>query len=287
MTETVSNDDVLLELTSLTVSYDTRVRLLRREPPAAAVDDVSFTIRAGEFTALVGESGSGKTSIANAVLGLAPITGGSVRLAGTELTTLRGAAARSARRAVQLIMQDPFDALDPMFTVRALVEEPLRVHERGLDKQARRSRVDAALTAVGLVPVNDFADRRPHELSGGQRQRVSIAAALIVQPRLLIADEPVSMLDVSVRAEILHLLDWIRMERRMAIVMITHDLPTALAFCDRILVMRHGKVISDGSPAEIRDGEQPAYTRELLAATPGLKHPKRHIDNQPEATPRT
>jgi peptide/nickel transport system ATP-binding protein len=268
----------LLELTDLSVSYRARRSLFARGDDAtAAVDAVSFSVDAGDFVALVGESGSGKTSIANAVLGLSPISSGSLRLGGVELADLGRRGARAARRAAQLIMQDPFDALDPLFSVRALVEEPLLVHERQLDKEARRARVDAVLTSVGLVPVEDFADRRPHELSGGQRQRVSIAAALIVEPRLLLADEPVSMLDVSVRAEILHLLDEIRAARQMAIVMITHDLPTALAFCDRVLVMRSGKIVADGTPAEIRSSAQSAYTRELLAATPGLGKARRDI----------
>jgi peptide/nickel transport system ATP-binding protein len=222
----------------------------------------------GEFVALVGESGSGKTSMANAVLGLAPISAGRVRLAGIELAGLGRREARRARRKAQLIMQDPFEALDPLFSVRALVEEPLLVHERGLDADARRARVDSALSSVGLDP-DEFADRRPHELSGGQRQRVAVAAALIVEPSLLIADEPVSMLDVSVRAGILHLLDAIRTQRQMGVLMITHDLPTALAFCERVLVMRNGEILANGTPAEIRSDSQAPYTRELLDATPG------------------
>jgi peptide/nickel transport system ATP-binding protein len=258
----------LLELTELTIQYHAARGVRRRTLPPAAVNQVSFAIGAGSFVALVGESGSGKTSIANAVLGLAPISSGSIRLAGVELAGLSRRSARSARRAAQLIMQDPFDALDPLFTVRALVEEPLLVHEPKLGKDARRGRVDAALTAVGLEPVEEFAERRPHELSGGQRQRVSVAAALIVEPGLLIADEPVSMLDVSVRAGILHLLDRIRLERQMGIMMITHDLPTALAFCERVLVMRAGEIVADGTPRQIRAGEHP-YTRALLDATPG------------------
>jgi peptide/nickel transport system ATP-binding protein len=257
--------DALLEITGLTIQYQ---RTKRAKLPPPAVDCVSLSVERGAFVALVGESGSGKTSIANAVLGLAPISSGSIRLEGVELAGLRRRDARHARRAAQLVMQDPFDALDPLFSVRDLVDESLLVHDHSAGKEARHRRVDAALAAVGLDP-HEFADRRPHELSGGQRQRVAVAGALIVEPRLLIADEPVSMLDVSVRAGVLHLLDRIRTERQMGIVMITHDLPTALAFCDRVIVMRSGKIVTDGTPTEIRSGDQAPYTRELLDATPG------------------
>jgi peptide/nickel transport system ATP-binding protein len=206
--------------------------------------------------------------LANAVLGLAPISSGSVRLDGVELARLNRRNARRARRSAQLIMQDPFDALDPLFSVRDTVQEPLLIHERSLNNAVRTQRVNAALVAVGLDP-DELADRRPHELSGGQRQRVAIASALVVEPSLLIADEPVSMLDVSVRAGVLHLLDSIRLARRMGILMITHDLPTALAFSDRVIVMREGEIVTEGTPAEIRGGEQVPYVRELLDATPG------------------
>jgi peptide/nickel transport system ATP-binding protein len=257
----------LLAITGLTVRYQAASGWVSRTPSPPAVDAVSLSVERGEFVALVGESGSGKTSLAKAVLGLAPISGGSVRLGETELAGLSRRQGRRARRAAQLVMQDPFDALDPLFTVRGLVEEPLLVHEGRLSRTARWERVDATLRAVGLTP-DEFADRRPHELSGGQRQRVAVASALVVEPALLIADEPVSMLDVSVRAGVLHLLDRIRAERQMGILMITHDLPTALAFCERVNVMRAGEIIASGTPPEIRRGEHP-YTRELLNAVPG------------------
>jgi peptide/nickel transport system ATP-binding protein len=258
----------LLEISDLRVQYRPARRWSAKDLPPPAVDGVSLDVARGAFIALVGESGSGKTSLAKAVLGLAPISSGSVRLEGVELAGLRRRDGRRARRPAQLIMQDPFDALDPLFCVRDLVEEGLLIHERSLDRAARAVRVDEALLAVGLDP-DEFADRRPHELSGGQRQRVAVASALIVDPSLLIADEPVSMLDVSVRAGVLHLLDSIRLTRQMGILMITHDLPTALAFCERVIVMRNGEIVTDGTPAEIRGGEQAPYTRELLDATPG------------------
>jgi ABC-type glutathione transport system ATPase component len=271
MTTSANNsaDGPLLKVEDLVVDYSRRSRFSRQQPKPPAVDRVSFSVEPGSFVALVGESGSGKSSIANAVLGLAPISSGSLRLAGVEMAGLARRQARAARRAAQLIMQDPFDALDPLCSVRTLVEEPLLIHDRKAGKEARRARVDEVLARVGMRPVEEFAPRRPHELSGGQRQRVGIASALIVEPRLLIADEPVSMLDVSVRAEILHLLDGIRTERGMGILMITHDLPTALAFCDRVLVMRNGVIVAEGASEQIRHATGEPYTRELLDATPG------------------
>jgi peptide/nickel transport system ATP-binding protein len=258
----------LLAVSQLSVTYRTGGRLWHSGHVAPAVDGVSLTVESGQFVGLVGESGSGKTSLVNAVLGLAPISSGSIRLAGIELAGLRRRAARRARRAVQLVMQDPFDALDPFHSVRKIVEEPLLIHERGLGRTERSRRVDAALSSVALEP-GEFADRRSHELSGGQRQRIAIAAALVVKPSLLLADEPVSMLDVSIRASVLHLLDSIRTEQKMGILMITHDLPTALAFSEHVLVMRSGVIVAEGTPDHIRNGNQDAYTRELLDATPG------------------
>ncbi|MBS1868111.1 MAG: ABC transporter ATP-binding protein [Actinobacteria bacterium] len=264
----MSAGEQLLSIRNLVVRYQAG-RRHAGAPPAVA--GVSFDVGAGELVGLVGESGSGKSSIAGAILGLAPVGSGEVRLLGQRLGGRSGAAVRRLRRPAQLVMQDPFDSLNPHMTVTALVEEPMIVHglERGRERRAARAL--ELLDAVGLRPAHDFAARRPHELSGGQRQRVSIAAALAAEPALLIADEPVSMLDVSVRAGILHLLDAMCRERRMGILMITHDLPTAMAFCDRLLVMRHGHVVASGTPGEIRDQTLDAYTRELInAASPGL-----------------
>jgi peptide/nickel transport system ATP-binding protein len=264
----------VLELEHVTVEYGSRSGL-RRTDGVRAVAGVSFRIEPGEFLGLVGESGSGKSSIANAVLGLTPVSAGHLRLNGAELTALRGRAARHARRPAQLIMQDPFEALDPHMTVGQLMEEPFLVHRLQKSRQARIARMHTALEEVGLAPAAEFSRRYPHELSGGQRQRVCIAACLVVSPALLIADEPVSMLDVSVRAGVLHLLDGLRASSSMSVLMITHDLPTAAAFCDRLIVMREGSIVETGSASAVIANPQHPYTRELIAATPRLRRASR------------
>jgi ABC-type glutathione transport system ATPase component len=262
----------VLDIRNLVVEYSARGGL-RRAAAVRAVDGISLCIDTGESVGLVGESGSGKSSVARAILGLVPTSNGQVRLNGIDLATCRGRAARTARRQAQLIMQDPFEALDPHLTVAQIVEEPLIVHELERNREARTARVARTLDSVGLAPPEEFACRHPHELSGGQRQRVCIAACLTVDPDLLIADEPVSMLDVSVRASVLHLLDSLRTSRAMSIMMITHDLPTASAFCDRLIVMRGGVIIEEGPAADVVSKPREPYTQELLTATPRLRRP--------------
>ena len=194
----------LLEIEDLVVRYPVPrglVHFLARRPRQAvhAVDGVTLALGAGEMVALVGESGCGKTTTAQAVLRLVDPVSGAIRYEGRDITQLGPRALRPVRRQIQIVYQDPYESLDPRFRVRAAVEEPLLVHGLGGSKSARTERVLEALARVGLSPPDLFVDRYPHELSGGQRQRVAIAAALVLEPRLLVADEPVSMLDVSVR----------------------------------------------------------------------------------------
>ncbi|WP_344042673.1 ABC transporter ATP-binding protein [Nocardioides panacihumi] len=254
-----------LNIRDLVIDYPAR----RGSGATRAVDGVNLHLDRGEFVGIVGESGSGKSSIANAIMGLAPVTSGEISLGDTNLAALRGKRARHARRPLQLVMQDPFEALDPHLSVHRLVEEPLVVHKLGRSREERRTRVREALEQVGLSPAEDFEGRRPHELSGGQRQRVCVAAALIVDPHVVIADEPVSMLDVSVRAGVLHMLDASR-RRGNAVLMITHDLPTAAAFCDRLIVMHQGRIVEQGTSLQVVGNPSHHYTRELLDATPAL-----------------
>ena len=254
-----------LDIRDLVIDYPGR----RGGESTRAVDGVNLQLDRGEFVGIVGESGSGKSSIANAIMGLAPVTSGEISLGDTSLTALRGKRARHARRPLQLVMQDPFEALYPHLSVYRLVEEPLIVHKLGRSRDERRTRVREALEQVGLSPAEEFEGRRPHELSGGQRQRVCVAAALIVDPYVVIADEPVSMLDVSVRAGVLHMLDASR-RRGNAVLMITHDLPTAAAFCDRLIVMHQGRVVEQGTSLQVVGSPSHDYTRELLNATPAL-----------------
>ena len=232
-----------------------------------AVEGVSFSVRRGELLALVGESGCGKTTTAQALLRLVEPVSGRIEFDGGDITALRSRALRPLRRRMQLIYQDPYESLDPRLSVQAAVEEPLQIHGLGGSKAQRREHVREALARVELNPPELFLERYPHELSGGQRQRVAIAASIVLGPDLLVADEPVSMLDVSVRAGILSLLDRLR-EGGLGILMITHDLSTAAHFADRIAVMYLGRIVEEG-PAQsvVRDPQHP-YTKALLSVVP-------------------
>jgi peptide/nickel transport system ATP-binding protein len=262
----------LLDVEDLVVTYRIPRGILgavKRAPrlTARAVDGVSFSLRAGEMVALVGESGCGKTTTAQAVMRLVEPDAGVIRFQGRDVTGLRAADLRPLRRSMQLIYQDPYDSLDPRFRVLQTVEEPLLVHGLGSATDRRRRVVDA-LERAGLAPADLFVDRFPHELSGGQRQRVAIAAALVLEPLLLVADEPVSMLDVSVRAEILGLLDGLRRTGGMGILMITHDLSTAAHFADRIAVMYLGRIVEEGPAQEVVRNPRHPYTKALLSVVP-------------------
>ena len=232
-----------------------------------AVEGVSFAVKRGELLALVGESGCGKTTTAQAVLRLVEPVSGRIEFDGRDITPLHTRALRPLRRRMQLIYQDPYESLDPRLSVRAAVEEPLLIHRLGGSKDDRREHVREALARVELNPPELFLDRYPHELSGGQRQRVAIAASIVLGPDLLVADEPVSMLDVSVRAGILSLLDRLR-EGGLGILMITHDLSTAARFADRIAVMYLGRIVEEGPAQSVVRNPQHPYTKALLSVVP-------------------
>jgi peptide/nickel transport system ATP-binding protein len=245
------------------------VGTLRKRPleTVHAVEGVSFTLRRGEMLALVGESGCGKTTTAQAVLRLVDAQEGSVFLEGRDISAVPRDQLREVRRRVQIIYQDPYESLDPRFTVLDTVVEPMRIHGIGGSKAERREHAAAALERVGLDPPSLFLDRYPHELSGGQRQRVAVAASLVLDPELLVADEPVSMLDVSVRAGVLALLDALR-RSGLAVLMITHDLSTAAHFADRIAVMYLGRIVEEGPAREVVNDPQHPYTKALMSVIP-------------------
>jgi peptide/nickel transport system ATP-binding protein len=263
---------VLLEIDDLVVRYPLPRGLFgslaRREALSVrAVDGVNLTLAEGELVALVGESGSGKTTLAQAVLRLVDPVSGAIRYKGRDLTPLSSRELRPLRREIQIVYQDPYESLDPRLRVRAAIEEPLLIHGLGSSKAERLDQVREALERVELSPPGLFLDRYPHELSGGQRQRVAIAAALVLGPRLLVADEPVSMLDVSVRAGVLKLLDGLR-KSGLAVLMITHDLSTAALFADRIAVMYLGRIVEHGPADEVVRNAQHPYTQALLSVVP-------------------
>jgi peptide/nickel transport system ATP-binding protein len=230
------------------------------------VDGVSLDWYRGEILGLVGESGSGKSTLARAALGLAPASAGTVTLDGQPV--VRREEWRTLRRRVQVVFQDPYEALNPRHAVRTIVAEPLVVHR--VPKDERDDRVAAALRSVGLDPVR-FMARYPHQLSGGQRQRVAIAAALVLEPMALICDEPVSMLDVSIQAQILELLVRLHRERNIAILLITHDLSLAWAFCDRLAVMYLGRIVEQGRARGVVESPVHPYTRALVDVIPSLE----------------
>src|SRR6266480_6840503 len=265
-------EPALLEVEDLVVRYPIHrglVATVARQPRrnVHAVEGVSLSLQRGEMLALVGESGCGKTTTAQAVLRLVDPVSGSIRFDGRDLVPLGSRELRPLRRRIQVVYQDPYESLDPRFRVRAAVEEPLLIHRLGGSKSERATRVHDALVRVELSPPELYLDRYPHELSGGQRQRVAIAASIVLGPDLLVADEPVSMLDVSVRAGVLNLLDRLR-EGGLGILMITHDLSTAARFADRIAVMYLGRIVEEG-PAQsvVRDPQHP-YTKALLSVVP-------------------
>jgi ABC-type glutathione transport system ATPase component len=262
-----TNDDgPILELQNLEVSFPARGRRLRRggPEPLRAVDGVTLSIEPGETVGLVGESGCGKSTLARAAVRLLEPTGGSVSFAGRNITRAGRRELDPLRAELQIVFQDPYGSLNPRKRARDIVGLPLRLH--GVPKADIDRRVDSLLERVGLEPAH--ADRWPHEFSGGQRQRIGIARALALNPRLVVLDEPVSALDVSVQAQILELLNDLQRELELSYLFISHDLGVVRQVSDRVAVMRAGKLVELATVAEIYERPQHPYTAALLAAVP-------------------
>jgi len=263
--EPLDDTQPVLRVRNLHVRYVSRKRSVK---PVLAVDGVSFDIHRGEVLALVGESGCGKTSIARAVTRLLEPTDGSIELGGRDITHMAERPLRPLRSQIQMVFQDPYESLDPRQTVFDLVAEPLTVHGRAGGRDEKRRMVLEALERAGLHPAEDIAGRYPHHLSGGQRQRVAIAAAMVLEPSVVVADEPVSMLDVSLRAGILRLMLELRELRNLAYLFITHDLSLAWVVADRIAVVYLGRIVEIGPSADVIANPRHPYTRALVSVIP-------------------
>lgn len=270
---TLEDEPLLVEVRDLEVYFPLRGsfldRLLGREKGSVkAVDGVSFELRKGEVLGLVGESGSGKTTLGRALLGLVDATGGSITFGDTDLTSLSESQFRALRRRMQIVFQDPHASLNPAMDIGTAVGHPLTIHGVTKDKGEVRKRVAQALERVGLVPAEQFMSKFPSDLSGGQKQRAVLARAIILGPELLVADEPVSMLDMSVRAKILELMLELKAGLDLTYLYITHDLATAKFFCDRIAIMYLGRIVEIGPSTQIYAAPKHPYTESLLKAIP-------------------
>ncbi len=267
----------LLTVRNLTKHFESRRGLLQKPRIVRAVDDVSFEVREGETFGLVGESGSGKSTTGRCILRLIEPTSGEVLFRGRNLLDLSAEQMRLERRNLQIVFQDPFSSLNPRLKVRQIVEEPLVIHGIG-DKASRRARVEELFGLVGLDP--SHLDRFPHQFSGGQRQRIGLARALALNPSLIIADEPVSALDVSVQAQVVNLLMDLQARLKLTYLFIAHDLRLVRQICDRVAVIYRGRIVELADAEQVFSQPQHAYTRALLSAIP-LPDPARRPSRVP------
>ena len=259
----------LLEVRNLKVHFPvTHGVFSRSQDVVRAVDDVSLAIAPGETVGLVGESGCGKTTLGRAVVRLIEPTSGKVLFDGEDIAGLTGSTLRARRRNFQMIFQDPYGSLDPRMTVTRIIGEALDIHRLAPEPAARRRRIEALLAEVGMD--SSHAQRYPHELSGGQRQRIGIARVLALEPRLMVCDEPVSALDVSVRAQVLNLISDLVDELNLTLIFVSHDLSVVKHVCDRVAVMNQGQIVETGTTGEVYAAPSHPYTRRLVSAIPTL-----------------
>ncbi len=258
----------LLRVTDLTRTYElARTRLFGPREQVHALRGVSLSVNAGQSVGIVGESGSGKSTLARIIMALDAPTSGSVLFGGQDLHALKPGPLRAARRDFQMVFQDPYGSLDPRQTIERIVGEPLQaLHDATRDQQ--RLRVLEVLAQVGLR--DSDAHKYPHEFSGGQRQRIAIARALITRPRLIVADEPVSALDVSVQAQVLNLLQDLQRQHGLSYLLISHDLAVVSHLCDEVAVMHQGSIVERGAPAELFTNARHPYTQALVGAVPRI-----------------
>ncbi|MCM3778413.1 ATP-binding cassette domain-containing protein [Microbacterium hydrocarbonoxydans] len=259
---TIRDSEPLLTIEHLVVDYRGR----RRSLPVRASDDVSLSIEAGETLGLVGESGSGKSTIGNAVLGFTPVSGGRIAFAGEDITQVGAARRRQLTKDIQVIFQNPYASLNPALTIGQTLSEPLRAHGIATDAADRRARIERWLDVVGLPAA--AAQKYPSDFSGGQRQRIAIARALLVEPRLVVCDEAVSALDLSIQAQILNLLAELQQRTGVSYLFITHDLAVVEHVAHRLAVLHYGRVVESGATADVLASPQNDYTRNLLDAVP-------------------
>jgi ABC-type oligopeptide transport system ATPase subunit len=280
MSESASTNGALLAVTDLEKHFPIRRGVLWERTVGAvkAVDGVSFEVAEGETLGLVGESGSGKSTTGYCVLQLLKPTSGSIRFMGKELTTLAREELRKMRREMQIVFQDPYASLDPRMTVGGIVAEPLEVHGIGT-RRSRTETVRRLLEIVGFDP--NFTNRYPHEFSGGQRQRIGVARALALNPKLIVCDEPVSALDVSIQAQILNLLKDLQRDFGLTYLFISHDLAVVRTMSDRIAVMTQGKLVEVGTADQVYNHPRDEYTKTLFAAVP-VPDPRRQRERKVE-----
>ncbi|GCE25488.1 ABC transporter ATP-binding protein [Dictyobacter alpinus] len=267
MAETLVSNQLLLDVRNLKMYFPVTRGIIFQHTVGnvQAVDDISFSIERGQTLGLVGESGSGKTTIGRTIVRLYKPTAGQILFSGQDMGTIQDDALWQMRRQVQMIFQDPFASLNPRFTIGSLIAEPMHIYKMGT-RQEIRARTEELLSVVGLRP--EYIDRYPHEFSGGQRQRIAVARALALNPELIIADEPVSALDVSVRAQVLNLLRRLQREFNLTYLFISHDLSVVRHVADRVAVMYLGKIVEIADRDELYLAPKHPYTRALLSAVP-------------------